>query len=435
MREQLQEIFSTVSRNKLRTFLTGFSVAWGIFMLIVLLGSGNGLRNAMQDNFSGRAINSMFIYSGQTSVPYKGFQSGRHIQINQRDMEILKTEFSDRIDKITASVWHNDAHISYGGEFTSATLYGVLPQTQPIDGIQIVEGRFINETDVKEKRKVVVLDDLACRVLFKDGGSPVGRMVQIDKMGYTVVGTYKGLSYSYTSQIYGPLSSVLLTYMGDKRDVASISFTVRGIDTEEQSDLFKRQLRTRLGAEHSFSPEDKSAIWINDRMESYQQTMTIFHGIALFIWIIGIGTLTAGIVGVSNIMLVTVRIRHPQGDGRQAVVARQAGPARIGTDHGGLRLRRTDRRRRGHGSGQLFHGPGRRRFAEPIFHVQESHARPVDRRQRHARTDRRRHERRLRSGSPGRTYQGDRRDEAQQINDPQPINPNRNYTPRKPCST
>ena len=179
MREQLQEIFSTVSRNKLRTFLTGFSVAWGIFMLIVLLGSGNGLRNAMQDNFSGRAINSMFIYSGQTSVPYKGFQSGRHIQINQRDMEILKTEFSDRIDKITASVWHNDAHISYGGEFTSATLYGVLPQTQPIDGIQIVEGRFINETDVKEKRKVVVLDDLACRVLFKDGGSPVGRMVQI----------------------------------------------------------------------------------------------------------------------------------------------------------------------------------------------------------------------------------------------------------------
>ena len=304
------------------TFLTGFSVAWGIFMLIVLLGSGNGLRNAMQDNFSGRAVNSMFIYSGQTSVPYKGFQSGRHIQINQRDMEILKTEFSDRIDKITASVWHNDAHISYGGEFTSATLYGVLPQTQPIDGIQIVEGRFINETDVKEKRKVVVLDDLACRVLFKDGGSPVGRMVQIDKMGYTVVGTYKGLSYSYTSQIYGPLSSVLLTYMGDKRDVASISFTVRGIDTEEQSDLFKRQLRTRLGAEHSFSPEDKSAIWINDRMESYQQTMTIFHGIALFIWIIGIGTLTAGIVGVSNIMLVTVRERTSEFGIRKAMGAR-----------------------------------------------------------------------------------------------------------------
>ncbi len=322
MREQLQEIFSTVSRNKLRTFLTGFSVAWGIFMLIVLLGSGNGLRNAMQDNFSGRAVNSMFIYSGQTSVPYKGFQSGRHIQINQRDMEILKTEFSDRIDKITASVWHNDAHISYGGEITSATLYGVLPQTQPIDGIQIVEGRFINETDVKEKRKVVVLDDLACRVLFKDGGSPVGRMVQIDKMGYTVVGTYKGLSYSYTSQIYGPLSSVLLTYMGDKRDVASISFTVRGIDTEEQSDLFKRQLRTRLGAEHSFSPEDKSAIWINDRMESYQQTMTIFHGIALFIWIIGIGTLTAGIVGVSNIMLVTVRERTSEFGIRKAMGAR-----------------------------------------------------------------------------------------------------------------
>lgn len=110
--------------------------------------------------------------------------------------------------------------------------------------------------------------------------------------------------------------------MGDKRDVASISFTVRGIDTEEQSDLFKRQLRTRLGAEHSFSPEDKSAIWINDRMESYQQTMTIFHGIALFIWIIGIGTLTAGIVGVSNIMLVTVRERTSEFGIRKAMGAR-----------------------------------------------------------------------------------------------------------------
>ena len=117
--------------------------------------------------------------------------------------------------------------------------------------------------------------------------------------------------------------------MGDKRDVASISFTVRGIDTEEQSDLFKRQLRTRLGAEHSFSPEDKSAIWINDRMESYQQTMTIFHGIALFIWIIGIGTLTAGIVGVSNIMLVTVRERTSEFGIRKALGAKPASIIRL----------------------------------------------------------------------------------------------------------
>lgn len=203
MREQLQEIFSTVSRNKLRTFLTGFSVAWGIFMLIVLLGSGNGLRNAMQDNFSGRAINSMFIYSGQTSVPYKGFQSGRHIQINQRDMEILKTEFSDRIDKITASVCTTTRTSRTEESSRRPRCTECFRKRSRSTGSQIVEGRFINETDVKEKRKVVVLDDLACRVLFKDGGSPVGRMVQIDKMGYTVVGTYKGLSYSYTSQIYG----------------------------------------------------------------------------------------------------------------------------------------------------------------------------------------------------------------------------------------
>ena len=195
MREQLQEIASTISRNKLRTFLTGFSVAWGIFMLIVLLGSGNGLRNAMQDSFGDLAVNSMQVYGGRTSMPYKGFQSGRNITPNLDDIQVLTNEFPDQIDQIAASVYHWGANLAYGREYNTANLYGVTPKFPEIKGVRVTAGRFINETDIKERRKVVVLDDMTSKTLFK-GADPIGKVIQIDKMGYTVVGLYKGNNYS-----------------------------------------------------------------------------------------------------------------------------------------------------------------------------------------------------------------------------------------------
>ena len=308
MREQLQEIASTISRNKLRTFLTGFSVAWGIFMLIVLLGSGNGLRNAMQDSFGDLAVNSMQVYGGRTSMPYKGFQSGRNITPNLDDIQVLTNEFPDQIDQIAASVYHWGANLAYGREYNTANLYGVTPKFPEIKGVRVTAGRFINETDIKERRKVVVLDDMTSKTLFK-GADPIGKVIQIDKMGYTVVGLYKGNNYSYTPRIYSPISTVFQIYMANKRDVGDLSFTVKDIRTDEQSKDFKDRLYARLGAAHTFSPDDKSAMYIWDVMENYKQGQMIFNGIALFIWIIGIGTLIAGIVGVSNIMLVTVRER------------------------------------------------------------------------------------------------------------------------------
>ena len=308
MREQLQEIASTISRNKLRTFLTGFSVAWGIFMLIVLLGSGNGLRNAMQDSFGDLAVNSMQVYGGRTSMPYKGFQSGRNITPNLDDIQVLTNEFPDQIDQIAASVYHWGANLAYGREYNTANLYGVTPKFPEIKGVRVTAGRFINETDIKERRKVVVLDDMTSKTLFK-GADPIGKVIQIDKMGYTVVGLYKGNNYSYTPRIYSPISTVFQIYMANKRDVGDLSFTVKDIRTDEQSKDFKDRLYARLGAAHTFSPDDKSAMYIWDVMENYKQGQMISNGIALFIWIIGIGTLIAGIVGVSNIMLVTVRER------------------------------------------------------------------------------------------------------------------------------
>ena len=141
MREQLQEIASTISRNKLRTFLTGFSVAWGIFMLIVLLGSGNGLRNAMQDSFGDLAVNSMQVYGGRTSMPYKGFQSGRNITPNLDDIQVLTNEFPDQIDQIAASVYHWGANLAYGREYNTANLYGVTPKFPEIKGVRVTAGQ------------------------------------------------------------------------------------------------------------------------------------------------------------------------------------------------------------------------------------------------------------------------------------------------------
>ena len=321
MREQLQEIASTISRNKLRTFLTGFSVAWGIFMLIVLLGSGNGLRNAMQDSFGDLAVNSMQVYGGRTSMPYKGFQSGRNITPNLDDIQVLTNEFPDQIAQIAASVYHWGANLAYGREYNTANLYGVTPKFPEIKGVRVTAGRFINETDIKERRKVVVLDDMTSKTLFK-GADPIGKVIQIDKMGYTVVGLYKGNNYSYTPRIYSPISTVFQIYMANKRDVGDLSFTVKDIRTDEQSKDFKDRLYARLGAAHTFSPDDKSAMYIWDVMENYKQGQMIFNGIALFIWIIGIGTLIAGIVGVSNIMLVTVRERTFEFGIRKAMGAR-----------------------------------------------------------------------------------------------------------------
>lgn len=327
MRELLQEIMASVRRNKLRTFLTGFSVAWGIFMLIVLLGSGNGLKNGVMSNFSDRATNSMAVFGGQTSMPYKGYQQGRRVLLKNEDMEMLKKEFPE-IQEISGRVSHYGGALSYGRDYTTASLHGVTPDYPKIEGIKVLEGRFINESDVKERRKVIVIDENASKALFR-GASGIGRQVVVDKMVFTVVGLCKGRSWGNQSECYLPMSTVLLAYMGGKPDIERAVFTVDGIHDEKQSEAFGNAVRKRLGAAHAFNPEDRSAVWIWDRLRNFLQTMMIFNGITMFVWIIGIGTLTAGVVGVSNIMLVTVRERTAEFGIRKALGARPYSVVRL----------------------------------------------------------------------------------------------------------
>ena len=327
MRELLLEIWTSVRHNKLRTFLTGFSVAWGIFMLVILLGSGNGLKNGVLANFDDYATNSIDLGGGQTSKPWMGYEKGRRIRMRNSDLEILRREFPE-VEEVAANSWFSGHKATYGREFTQVWLHGSLPKVQQIEGIKLSAGRFINEADVKNYRKVIVIDEPMRRILFK-GADPVGKQIKVGGLVFTVIGIEKGDAQRNNSSCHIPLTTGQLMYKGNDPIVNNAIITVRGIDTDEQMEDFEKRLISRLAAEHHFAPDDRSAIWIDNTLERYKNMMVVFGGINLFVWIIGLGMLLAGIVGVSNIMLVTVTERTAEFGIRKALGAKPSSIIRL----------------------------------------------------------------------------------------------------------
>lgn len=328
MRELLLEIWASIRKNKLRTFLTGFSVAWGIFMLVILLGSGNGLKNGVMSHFGNQAVNTITLHGGLTSVPYSGYDKWRHIELSNRDTELLRNEFPE-VDKIAANTWLNEITIAYGREYLSNTsVVGVTPDNVEMEGQILLMGRFINETDLAQQRKVILLDKAASEVLFPNT-DPIGKQIKLNNISFTVIGVYDRTQKSYNSTCNIPLSTAQLIFKANSPYVDRIVFSVQDITTDQQMDSFEERLRNRLAAEHKFSPTDESALWIFNRMENYKNTMFIFNGISAFIWIIGLGTLLAGIVGVSNIMLVTVQERTFEFGIRKALGAKPSSVIRL----------------------------------------------------------------------------------------------------------
>lgn len=327
MRELLLEIWTSMRRNKLRTFLTGFSVAWGIFMLVILLGSGNGLKNGVLSNFGNYAVNSINLYGGRTSKAYKGYQKGRRIRMRNSDLEILRREFPE-IDQVAANAWYNTQTVTYNGEFTSAFPCGSLPNTAAIEGIKLSAGRFIDEIDIAQRRKTMVIDEPMRRVLFK-GADPLGKQIELGGSMFTVIGIQQGDAQRNSSVCYIPLTTGQLVFKANDPEVNNIIITVQGIKTDETMANFEKRLLRRLAAEHRFAPDDKSAIWIDNTMEQYKNIMVVFAGINLFVWIIGLGTLLAGIVGVSNIMLVTITERTAEFGIRKALGAKPVSIIRL----------------------------------------------------------------------------------------------------------
>ncbi len=327
MRELLLEIATSVRRNKLRTFLTGFSVAWGIFMLVILLGSGNGLKNGVSSHFGSYAVNSIDLFGGRTSKPYMGYEKGRRIRMRNSDLQIIAREFPE-VEQVAANSWFNTHTASYGKEFTSVWLRGSLPKIQQIEGLELSAGRFINDTDIRGYRKTIVIDEPMRRVLFK-GDDPLGRRIKIDSSVYTVIGVLKGDAQRNSSSCYIPLTTGQLMYKANDPIVDNAILTVRDIDTDEAMADFEKRIIRRLAAEHHFAPDDESAIWLNNTMERYKSFQVVFAGINLFVWIIGLGTLLAGVVGVSNIMLVTVSERTAEFGIRKALGAKPVSIIRL----------------------------------------------------------------------------------------------------------
>ena len=319
MTELIQEIYGTIMRNKLRTLLTGFSVAWGIFMLIVLLGAGNGLIHAFENQSEGMLMNSMKIYPGMTSEPYKGMKEGRSIYLKESDRALTGSSFPDHILETGATVSKSDVTLTYGKEALSIELDGVLPNYPSLEAIKIKEGRFINKRDIEEKRKVIVLHEKTVKNLFPHT-APIGKYLNAQGVSYQVVGIYKDQN-SFSPSALVPFTTLQTIYQkGDSID--NITFTTQGLANEALNEQFEADYRRTLGLKKQFSPTDDGAIWIWNRFTQYLQQQSATKILHTAIWVIGIFTLLSGIVGVSNIMLITVRERTHEFGIRKALGAK-----------------------------------------------------------------------------------------------------------------
>ena len=316
-----QEIFNTIRKNKLRTVLTGFSIAWGIFMLMILLGSGNGLKNGVTENFASESKNVVTLWPGRTSIATEGFEKGRRIRFDDKDTYLLEHQF-DNISTLSPLVYKYEMNskISYKNDYVTHDLNGVMPFYNLLQDIRIYknQGRFINEIDQQERRKVIVLEKSTVETLFKHE-NPIGKYVNANNISFQVIGVYERSNPWSNIETYIPFSTAQTIF--NCTNYYELSFEAKGLNTVAENETFNDLLRSRFARLHSFDPKDNRALWIWNRMEQYIQTMNIFGGINMFIWIIGIGTLIAGIVGVSNIMLISVKERTREFGIRKAIGA------------------------------------------------------------------------------------------------------------------
>jgi len=348
MRDVLTEIWESIRRNKLRTALTGFAVSWGIFMLIVLLGAGNGLMNAFMTGSEGLATNVMQVGGGRTSKPYDGLKEGRWIDLDESDVQLTGSGvFADHIDQVISSV-STSATVSYGKKHFSGSIEGNFPARQEMDKIEILYGRFLNEKDIKDSRKVVVLPEDRAETLLgnevRDSGARMGmarntskslgissgkkvdvqdllgKYVRIGDFSFRVVGIAKANEESNSNTVYAPYTTIRTIY-GKGRVVDDITFTFHGLNSEAESDAFEEQYRATVNLKHRAAPDDTRALWIWNRFSQDLQMNKGRNLLDTALWVIGLLTLLGGIVGVSNIMLITVKERTHEFGIRKAIGA------------------------------------------------------------------------------------------------------------------
>lgn len=318
MLDLIREILQTLGHNKLRTALTGIAVAWGIFMLIVLLGVSRGLYNSMSRNNSMEESSYASVWGGWTGKPYKGYKEGRRIRLREADLLPVATHGGRKVAAAMGSVSIDSAKVSTMREYTTNGIEGVYPGAVGPDHVEMTHGRFINDRDLTERRKVIVLNEDNAKLLFGSADSAVGRRVECMKLSWAVVGVY---SNAWSRSSYVPFTTAMMLKGNDGR---IDNMDVRFADMHDMADAEEGEAAVRgvLAQRHDFAADDDGAVHIWNRFERYLQQKTSMGILEIVVWVIGLLTMLSGIVGVSNIMFVSVRERTHEIGIRRAIGAK-----------------------------------------------------------------------------------------------------------------
>ncbi len=321
MIDTFREIIGSLSRNKLRTIATGFAVASGLFLLIVLQGASNGIIHTFEQNSEGFSFDAIQIYPGFTSKPFEGMKEGRNIQLDEDDEQVSIRNFPNEIASAMSQLNQTVTSASVGENYLSSVqLTGCQPALQEIEAVKLQEGRFINPIDIRECRKVVVISDKNCEDLFKQGRQAINQSVRVGGISYTVVGVYKNDGMMNENRFYAPYTTVRTIY-GKGKYIDALQLKSKNLTTEEANDAFEEKFRSVMANKHSFDATDESALWIWNAASSNADMNKAKGILHTAFWILGLLTLLSGIVGVSNIMLISVKERTHEFGIRKAIGA------------------------------------------------------------------------------------------------------------------